>query len=493
MATLTVWQDAVSCTYTFTPPLPLQALLRQEHHAHPHPCGGRGVCRKCAVKLTGAVSAPNTAEQAAGVRLSCQAVLLGNATVWLDDAVSDEQIQTDGALSLDRLPLGAAVNGTLGAAVDIGTTTLAVKLYDLKTGALLSQSEGPNPQRAVAADVMGRIQAVLDGAGGMLQEQINTAIQEHLITACREANRERSELDTIVAVGNTTMLYLLTGLSPRSLATAPFIADERFDFTASLWQCDAYLPPCMSAFVGADITAAVLASGMCDNHQTALLCDIGTNGELALWKDGVLYVTSTAAGPAFEGAGITCGCGSVAGAIDRVQIVSGHLAVHTIKNAAPVGLCGSGLIDAVAAGLALGLIDETGAMEEDALPLSDTVALFPQDVRAVQLAKAAIAAGIDTLLTVAKITPQEVETLYIAGGFGSHLSIDAAVAIGLIPETLADRVSVVGNAALDGAALLLADPERRDKARAIAQTATAVELGGNAVFNRLFVDKMMFE
>lgn len=493
MATLTVWQDAVSCTYTFTPPLPLHAVLRQAHHAHFHPCGGRGVCRKCAVTLTGAVSEPNAAEQAAGVRLSCQAVLLGDAEVWLDKAARDEQIQTDGALSLDRLPLGKAVEGTLGAAVDIGTTTLAVKLYDLKTGALLSHSEGPNPQRAVAADVMGRIQAALDGAGEALQQQITAAVRERFADACRKAGRDPSEIDNVVAVGNTTMLYLLTGRSPHSLATAPFIADERFDKTVSLWQRDAYLPPCMSAFVGADITAAVLASGMCDRHNTALLCDIGTNGELALWKDGVLYVTSTAAGPAFEGAGITCGCGSVAGAIDRVQIVQGHIATHTIGNAAPVGLCGSGLIDAVAAGLALGWIDETGAMEEPSLNLSDTVALFPQDVRAVQLAKAAIAAGIDTLLAVAEITPQDVETLYIAGGFGSHLSVDAAVAVGLIPDALATRVAVVGNAALDGAALLLADPAKRDKARAIAKTAAAVELGGNAVFNRLFVEKMMFE
>lgn len=171
---------------------------------------------------------------------------------------------------------------------------------------------------------------------------------------------------------------------PKSLSAAPFQADCLFGTDTELWGARAYLPPCMNAFVGADITCAVLASGMCQSPETALLCDLGTNGELALWSGGRLYVASTAAGPAFEGAGISCG---------------------------------SGLIDAVAAGLELGLIDETGAVERE-LRLTGSLSLTQGDIRAVRLAKAAIAAGIETLLEAAGLSPGAVEAVYLAGGFG---------------------------------------------------------------------------
>ena len=157
------------------------------------------------------------------------------------------------------------------------------------------------------------------------------------------------------------------------------------------------------------------------------------DGRLALWKDGVLYVSSTAAGPAFEGAGISCGCGSIAGAVDRVWLEDGGIAAHTIGEGKAVGLCGSGLIDAIACFLENGMVDETGATDEDELPLRDGIALAPRDIRAVQLAKAAIAAGIETLMEAANVTADEIETLYIAGGFGSHLNVRSAARIGLIP------------------------------------------------------------
>src|SRR5699024_935882 len=214
------------------------------------------------------------------------------------------------------------------------------------------------------------------------------------------------------------------GRSPEPLSHAPFLADCLFDMDTTLWNRQVYLPPCMNAFVGADITCAVLASGMTRRPDTALLCDIGTNGELALWKEGHLYVTSTAAGPAFEGAGISCGCGSVPGAIDRVWVENGTIAAHTLGEQPAVGVCGSGLIDAVAAFLETEDIDETGAAELDELPLRDGVCLLPKDIRAVQLAKAAIAAGIQTLLQLAQVPESEIRQLYIAGGFGSHLNVD---------------------------------------------------------------------
>ena len=249
----------------------------------------------------------------------------------------------------------------------------------------------------------------------------------------------------------------------------------------------------MNAFVGADITCALLESGQCEHSdEISLLCDIGTNGEIALWKRGGLFVTSTAAGPAFEGAGISCGCSSIRGAIDRVWIEDDQLRIHTIGECDAVGICGSGLIDAIAAALDLELIDETGAMDDDEIELAPGVALQPKDVRAVQLAKAAIAAGIETLMETASVRPEDVTTLYIAGGFGNHLNVNSAARIGLIPEALADRVKAIGNASLAGASRLLLDRNTMLKAQEIADQSQHVNLGGNPKFNEHYIDQMLF-
>ena len=289
------------------------------------------------------------------------------------------------------------------------------------------------------------------------------------------------------------MLYLLCGFDPTALSRAPFLADHLFDTEITLPFLDtpAYLPPCMNAFVGADITCAVLASGMCDSTQTTLLCDIGTNGEMALWKNGALYVTSTAAGPAFEGAGIVCGCGSVAGAIDRVWVENGEIRFHTMEDAPAAGICGSGVIDAVAAGLETEQIDESGAMDEP-MPFEKDIALYPQDVRAVQLAKAAIAAGIDTLLEISHTSPDEIKTFYIAGGFGSHLNMDSAAAIGLLPRELTDRTHILGNAALSGAAMTLTGNTVRTRLAQIAAAAEHINLGGDSRFSNHYINRMIF-
>lgn len=493
MAKLIIWRSGISREVEFTAPTSLDNVLQQENIRTSHPCGGRGACGKCTVTLAGCVSEPNPMEQKAGVRLSCQAVLLGDGEVWLAEERTMEQIEISGTESFDGMEILAPIEGKFGAAIDIGTTTLALKLYDLSTGVLLGQSSMENPQRGIAADVMGRIQAALEGEGETLKRQILKALGELLARACEEVGCAQTDVDVMVIVGNTTMLYLLTGQSPQSLAYAPFLADDLFDRIDTVLDRRTYLPPCMNAFVGADITAAVLTSKMCDQDETALLCDIGTNGELALWKDRTLYVSSTAAGPAFEGAGISCGCGSIRGAVDKVWIEDGELRIHTIGDADPVGVCGSGLLDAIAAYLELEEIDETGAMEEDELVLSGEVVLLPRDVRALQLAKAAIAAGIETLLTEAGIQAADIQKLYIAGGFGSHLSIASAVKIGLIPEELEERVDVLGNAALTGAVHMLLDQDSLEKAREIAAHSVHVNLGGNRVFNEWFVEKMMFE
>ncbi len=489
MGILTIQYDDQFSTFEFNGSPSVKQVLEAAGFLIPHPCGGRGSCGKCTIGLEGNVSAPNDIEQRAGTRLSCQALLLGDATVHLPKKHSVIQIETGSSRNL--VPSAPMAHG-LGAAVDLGTTTLVLKLCDLESGIILSSASSINPQTSVAADVMGRIGAALNGKLNELQSQVNIAINGLLEQACVKAGIQVDSVKYLVITGNTTMLYLLTGREPESLAYAPFQADFLFGVEAEILQRRAYLPFCMNAFVGADITCAVLASGLAKYADTALLCDIGTNGELALWKNHTLYVASTAAGPAFEGAGISCGCGSVQGAIDRVWVENGEIRVHTISEIPAVGLCGSGLVDAIAAYRRLGHIDETGATDMTSLPLSGKVALLPRDIRAVQLAKSAIAAGIRVVLDAAGTNIDEVSCLYIAGGFGSHLNVDSAVAIGLIPAELRDRVQVIGNAALDGALRLLMDKNRIPETQAIAESASHIKLGGNAKFSEHYFEQMMF-
>lgn len=489
MAKLTIWKAGEEQIYTFAPGIKVSEALQTAGLYQQQPCGGRGVCGKCRVALSGKVSPPNALEQSAGFRLACQAVLQGDAQVVLGEDRPMEQIEMAQGYQPEALrPMG----GELGAAVDIGTTTIALQLYDLKTGMLLAQTAIRNPQASIAADVMGRIGAAMQGNAGTLQEQVLYALTLLLEQACQNAEKSPLEVSSAVITGNTTMLYLLTGRDPECLSHFPFQADTLFDAEAQLLGRQCYLPPCMNAFVGADITCAVLHSGMCDDHRTSLLCDIGTNGEIALWKGGKLYVTSTAAGPAFEGAGISCGCGSIAGAVDRVWIENGLIRAHTIGEAPAVGICGSGLIDAVAAFLELELVDETGATEEDRLSVAGEAALLPKDIRSVQLAKAAIAAGIATVLEAAEVSVEEVGRVYIAGGFGNHLNISSAAAIGLIPAIWQDRVTAIGNAALAGAARLLLDRQQWEAARMLAENSEHLNLGGNPVFNEHYMEEMFF-
>ena len=486
MYQLTVLRNKTVTKIPFEGEQSLDAVLIGAGLSVAHPCGGRGTCGKCAVEITGAISPPDEAEQRAGTRLSCRVILLGDATVTPYDADAGMRIESEArTATAAKRPMA----GRFGAAVDIGTTTVALRVYDLENGALMGQAAALNPQRSIAADVMGRIDAATRGELTLLQKQITDCIAALLAEATAGKG---ITVDALVLSGNTTMLYLLVGREPSSLATAPFAADTLFDTETEILGIPAYLPPCMSAFVGADITTALLASNICAKQGTFLLCDIGTNGEIALVRDGQLLVTSTAAGPAFEGVGISSGCMGVTGAVDRVWAENGFLRYSTIDNAPPIGICGSGLIDAVAASLSLGLIDETGAMEEDEIDL-DGVTLLPEDIRSLQLAKAAIAAGIATLLEEAGITEAEIDECVIAGGFGSHLSPASAAAIGLLPTALVPRIRTIGNGSLDGATQVLLDTDKQTTLRRIASAARHVSLGGNPKFNDYYIEKMMFE
>jgi uncharacterized 2Fe-2S/4Fe-4S cluster protein (DUF4445 family) len=460
-------------TIAFTGAPLLMDVLQAQGVRFAHPCGGRGVCRKCAVEAWGNVSPPDETEQASGARLSCRLRLLGDCEVTLKE-LTGFSMQTTGCKVASALLLAA----------DIGTTTLDLRLYDEATGGVCSEASALNPQIGYAADVIGRITAALEGKGELLRRQVLDAMRAMLDGS--------PPVRRAVLTGNTAMLVLLTGKDPKSLAFPPFAADCLFGQTEEILGFPAYMPRCTGAFTGADLTCAALASGMTEHEETSLLCDVGTNGEIALWHQKKLYVTSTAVGPAFEGAGISCGMGGAPGAIDKVWTVGNALDFRVIGGGKPKGICGSGLIDAVAALLRLRWIEPSGAMEGESVPVAPGVALTRQDIRQVQLAKAAVAAGIETLLHTAGVVPADVRTLFIAGGFGSHLDPRSAAAIGLFPPALLPKVQVLGNAALNGAAQLLLDERLRETADLIARAAVPVPLSGSALFADKYLRHMNF-
>lgn len=484
MPTLTVSDTTKTYHIEFQDTPTVHQVLEQAGIVLSHPCGGRGVCGKCIIRISGNISAPDDRELAAGCRLSCRTRLYGDASVVL--SANTPIIAEGSAQAITGIDL-PNTKEIYGAAVDLGTTTVVLSVYELISGSLVASASSLNPQSAISADVIGRMDAAMHGGLQDMQDRIRTCI-----TALAGETGYLDRIDRFVITGNTTMLYLFTGRNPHSLAYAPFRADYLFGETTSFLGKPLYLPECIHAFVGADITCGLLNSGMCDRNDTALLCDIGTNGELALWKEGRLYTASTAAGPVFEGAGISCGCQSIAGAIEHVTITDNTLTVQTIGNSPARGICGSGIIDAVACLLDKGAVDETGAMEEAYVTLCPSVTITQEDIRSIQLAKAAIAAGIKTLLTVTETKEEEITTLYIAGGFGSHLHLHSAIRIGLLPEGLRKKITILGNAALQGAASFLTDASQKEKAHRIVSNATCLNLGGMPEFYEHYINEMNF-
>ena len=474
-------------------------------HCVEMPCAGKGRCGKCRVVAVGALSPLSETERchlsadeiASGVRLTCCCTIEGDCTVTFIEQ-GQSQIQGFGTMPDFQLD---PVFEHYGIAVDIGTTTLAALLYG-KQGQL-THAVAPNPQSKYGADVISRMEQALQSS-----EQAN-AVADCVIQGvcaliddlCAQANVPADAVDAVVITGNTAMLYLLTQQNPACLTAAPFAADrlfgEKLPAAALALPCSeavVYLPPCISAFVGADITTAILASDLYRQPDTALLVDIGTNGEIVLWHQNQLLCCSTAAGPAFEGAGLSMGMGGKTGAVDHVEIdpQTRTLQAHVIGNTHPRGICGSGVVDAVACLLQTGQIDETGFLEDGDAVIAAPVVLNQQDIRMVQLAKSAICAGISTLVQQAGITYAEIQHFYIAGGFGSYLKVASAAAIGLIPPALEQSTTVLGNAALAGAAMLLLCKDSAQKAQEIATNAKTVELSSSSVFINAYTNGMLF-
>ncbi len=380
-----------------------------------------------------------------------------------------------------------------GAAVDLGTTTVVLKLYSGE-GICVGEAAALNPQRDFSADVIGRISKALHGEGEKLQKSITDCILSLLTEACAFAGIHNTDVDRMVITGNTAMLYLLTGKNPVSISRFPFKADHLFGEWVEFLGIKTYLTPCISAFVGGDTVSALLSADILRKSETALLCDIGTNGEIALYKDGNLYVTSVAAGPAFEGGDISCGCAGTEGAVYRVWAEEGEVYSHTIGNKPATGICGSGLIDAVSAFLEEGYIDNEGtALHPLVIKASGkNIFLNQKDIRALQLAKSAVAAGIECMLSRTGTDAADIKTLYLSGAFGVKTNTQSAVNIGLFPNELKNKVRFIGNGALNGAEKILLDDSSLALAKDLAAKAKTLFLGGSKDFNQSFIKNMRF-
>lgn len=538
----------------FTPPATALSVLSAGGVAVDAPCGGNGRCGRCKMTLRGQLAAPDAAERdkltAAelenDVRLACLCVAQGDFSVHMTQA-GEATIQVEGGIVplktaaeiscesggegwqikrgeviLDTCPTRSRL---YGCAVDIGTTTVVAYLFDLESGERIGAVSELSAQRGYGADVISRIHAVAELGTAPLQAAICGQLNEMSRKLAEAAGIKQSEIYAMSICGNTVMEHLLTGLDPSAIAVAPFTPQSLFGDSRSPAELSIainpraliYILPCVSGYVGGDITAGVLACGMGAAQKPCLLLDIGTNGEIALGCGEKIYYCSAAAGPAFEGAHISDGVGGIEGAINRVYLTDeGKIAFETLGGGRATGICGSGIIDAAALMVKIGAVDETGRLvdpdelEEKWLPNLDDdnrkfiidpssgIGLTDRDIRQIQLAKAAIAAGIQTLVAKATfggshITLDDIDSAYLAGGFGTHLSPESGCAIGLMPQKLLERVKAVGNSAGAGAAMTLLDGSLRDTVGRLAKEGEYIELSSDPEFNDRYIDNMCFE
>lgn len=372
-----------------------------------------------------------------------------------------------------------------GLAIDIGTTTIVLSLIDLATGSVLATRSSLNPQVVHGHDVMTRIKYAknpekLKTLTDLVQSKLNLLIDE----ACGSANCQPDEIVDVCIGANTTMLQIAAAIDPSPLGTAPFNVTIEGGQTVPAAQfglrtnsvARVYLPPVIHAFVGSDITAGfVTCPDFFDNEKSILFIDLGTNGEMGLNVKGKWLTTSTAAGPAFEGMGLKTGMRAKDGAVEHVELMNGKLTLHTIGNTKIKGICGSGIIALVAVLLETGALLPSGRLQpcddladqiklfndQPAFCYADGLLLTQQDIREIQLAKSAIRAGIDLILEAGGIGCEQLDAIYLAGGFGNYLQPKSMERIGLIPKNSALKIKFWGNTSVEGARLLLTDRNQR--------------------------------
>lgn len=467
------------------------------------PCGGQGRCRGCRVRVLEGTAQVNRAQQerltaeelANGWRLACQCTVEGDLVIELR--------QWDAAILVDDTTFAFQPRQGRGVAVDLGTTTLVAQLVDLTTGRVLAVRTALNAQARYGADVMSRVQfALAKGGQRQLEELIRRQIGALIAQLLSAAQLASGEIQDIVLVGNTVMQHLFCGIDVGPLSHYPFESEriglQTFRASELGWKVEGdprvrFLPG-LGSFVGSDVLAGVLATKLVESESLVGLIDLGTNGEIVIGNRERMVCASTAAGPAFEGARISMGMRAATGAICEVHLEHERLNFHVLGNVSPHGICGSGLVDAVAAGLDLCLIQPSGRLANGDGPwmLLPPVALTQNDVRELQLAKGAIAAGIRILLDKWGATAADLTRLYLAGAFGNYINRTSARRIGLI-DFPPDKVEAAGNTALLGAKLALCSLDGEDGSYAdVRARIEHVALNADPRFQDVFVQELTF-
>lgn len=499
---------------------PLRDLLFEQ--GVEFPCGGKGRCRGCKVRVLSGEAGVNQAQRDhlteaeidQGWRLACQCDLQGDLVIELR--------QWDAAILADDATFNFTPREGLGVAVDLGTTTLVAQLLDLQTSHVLAVRTALNPQARFGADVMSRVTyAVHEGGQSQLQKIIRDQIGKLIRDLVFAAQADAARIIDVTIVGNTVMHHLFSGIDLEPMSHYPFVpADDGlkvFRATELGWHINAGATvrflPCLGGFVGSDILAGVLATRLHESDELMGLVDLGTNGEIVIGNKHGLLTASTAAGPAFEGARIGMGMRAASGAISEVSLNGNGVKCHVIGNVAPAGICGSGLVDAIAAGLDLEVIAPSGRLLEgsagvyraDELKwmLVEPVNIGQTDVRQLQLAKGAIAAGVSILLKQWLVEHQPASSpspnplpmgeglrrLYLAGAFGNYINRASAQRIGLI-KFPPEHVQPSGNTALLGAKLALFEPDADYSA--IVKMTKHVSLNEDPEFMDAYVEEMIF-
>lgn len=459
-------------------------VLRRENYFIETPCGGRGVCGKCRVTVNGQTA------------LACQTVIDRDMLVELQNEEKTDILMT-----------GISVQGVLDGthlyvmAFDIGTTTIVGYLMNGISGELLTQVSSLNPQKAYGADVISRIQYAITTDAEELRKRICGTLLELLNEAAKSVKIKTDEIALVSIVGNTAMHHLLLGIDVKSLITPPYMPKVYEAVELAMQKLFSEhtegvvrILPNIAGFVGADTVGCLVATRFDHLKKMTLLIDIGTNGEMVLGNWQRRIACSTAAGPAFEGANIQCGMRGQKGAIDHVEVQDGKLVFHVIGGGVAKGFCGSGLLDLVASLLQIGEIDGSGRlMNGKEYRLSDTdVYLTQKDVREVQLAKAAIRAGIELLTKKIGISISKIEKVYLAGAFGNYMNPKSACLIGMIPICLLDRIEGIGNAAGEGAKLCALSKTEYEYSKILASETEFLELASLTEFQDVFVDSLKF-
>ncbi len=493
---------------------------------HPDaPCGGQGTCGKCLVDIVEENGNKRTVR-------ACQFKVEKDLTIEIAKEEEFHILETGTnrkvILNPDVDKYTIKKEKALGVAFDIGTTSVVCYLLDLETGKELAHASMLNPQSQYGADVISRCEYAIANGVDKLSSEIRKALNELIEEVCDEVHVSPNQIYIASVVGNTCMHHLYLGIDPQPLTVVPYEAVVKDEMVVDPETVDMIINPKgkvqvlpnIAGFVGADTIGCILATEFDELEDISLMIDIGTNGEMVMGNKDHMIACSTAAGPAFEGAKIECGMRGKNGAIDHIKIEGTNIVSHVIDSRKAEGICGSGLMDAVAVFLNSGIIDESGKLfnpEKDSLDdasevvkenikkigktkedllkvdLKDKVYLSQKDIREVQLAKGAIAAGIELMAESLGIKVEDIKKVMIAGAFGNYMDPHSACEIGLIPKVLEDRIEMIGNAAGEGSKIATLNKDEFIRAQVIRTKVEFLELASSPNFQDTFVDNLLFE